>query len=390
MPAEIHYYLPAWGLKGCPLLPESLRTAWASEVLPVWVTRDLNLPRATKYSSLSADVWSRCELVVLPARVRQFLIDILARRVSSVSAIPVLAGPWPRSLDPAALPWSVRTMNCLKKNGLLADTPRLSVVTYRELLSIKAMGVKSVLDFACVAEVAINAGEQAASTSFEIGSRYAAILLEAIDEPWSVRVSPQDPRFADLLPPGTQTVFERIERVDLDPHCSPLAQIELAREIVRVRARLSELAALTLEAALSGFVEQVSRLNGRKLQALLRRLGCIGEPPATLDEAASPIGITRERLRQIQKRFTDCLPQHPIFMPQLDAAIAAVCEAAPVSAERASELLREKSLTGKPFHPKSLLAAAEFCRHPMPFEIDSSSGVSWVVIGTTTQPSRRG
>lgn len=380
LPAGSLFYIPAWAQKGCPPLPESLRTAWASEDIPAWVTKELNLPEATSYSSLSADVWSQCGLVELPVRVRRFLINLLGTRLSSISGLQVLAGLWPRSLDPAALPWSNRTRNCLKNSGLLTDTSRLSTVTYGELLSIKAMGVRSVLDFACVGEVAIHAGERTALTSFEAGNGYAAVLLEAIDAPWSTQVSHQDPRFADLLPSGNQTVFERLDRVTLEPQDPPLAEIELAREIVSVKARLSELAGPTLEAALSGFVERTTRLRGRKLQALVRRLGCGGEPPATLEEAASRIGLTRERLRQIQKRFTDQLPNHPIFMPQLDAAIAMVREAAPVTVDRAAELLRDQHVAANPFHPRSLLAAAELCRRPRPFDIDSTSGVARVVL----------
>src|ERR1017187_2655395 len=379
-PAAARYYIPTWGQKGCPLLPESLRVAWASEHVPTWVTKDLNLSGATKYSSLSADVWSQCDVAELPIRVKKFLINMLATRLSSISSTQVLVGPWPRSLDPALLPWSTRTRNCLKNSGLLTDTHRLSTLTYRQLVSINAMGVASVLDFACVAEVAIHAGEQTASTSFEGGTGYATVLLEAIDAPWSSQVSPQDPRFADLLPSGNQTIFERLDRITVEPQDPPVAEIELAREIARVKIRLSELASPTLERALSGFVEHTTRLRGRKLEALLRRLGYDGEPPATLEEAASRIGVTRERLRQIQKRFTDRLPRHPIFMPQLDAAIAAVREAAPITIDRAAELLRNKRLSTKPFSPKSLLAAAELCGRPTPFEIGSSSGIPRVIL----------
>lgn len=380
LPAGAPYYIPAWGQKGCPPLPNSLRTAWGVEDLPAWVAEDLNLPETTKYSSLSADVWSECGLVELPVRVRRFLINMVAARVSSISGMRVLADPWPRSLDPAALPWPNRTRNCLKNSGLLTDTPRLSIVTYGELLSIRAMGVTSVLEFACVAEVAIHAGEQTVLTSFETGSDYAEVLLEAIDAPWSTQVSHQDPRFADLLPARDRTVFERLDQITVEPQDPPLAEIALAREIVKVKARLSELAGPTLEAALSGFVECSTRLRGRKLQALVSRLGCGGEPPATLEEAASLIGVTRERLRQIQKRFTDHLPHHPIFMPQLDTAIALVREAAPVTVDGASELLLNKRVTDKPFHPESLLAAADLCRRPRPFEIDFSAGAPRVVL----------
>src|SRR5206468_8639115 len=60
---------------------------------------------------------------------------------------------------------------------------------------------------------------------------------------------------------------------------------------------------------------------GSKLEALSARLGWSGKPPITLEEAGSVVGISRERVRQLQKRTLDRLPQHPVFMPLLDAAI---------------------------------------------------------------------
>ena len=54
-------------------------------------------------------------------------------------------------------------------------------------------------------------------------------------------------------------------------------------------------------------------------QALSARLGWSGKPPITLEEAGSVVGISRERMRQLQKRTLDRLPQHPVFMPLLDA-----------------------------------------------------------------------
>jgi hypothetical protein len=86
-------------------------------------------------------------------------------------------------------------------------------------------------------------------------------------------------------------------------------------------------------------------------------------------------------MRQIQKRFTDRLPNHPIFMPQLDAAIAMVRKAAPITVDRAAELLRDGHVAANAFHPESLVATAELCRRPRPFEIDYSSGVARVVLG---------
>jgi len=229
-------------------------------------------------------------------------------------------------------------------------------------------------------ETAIHAAEQAASTIVLGAGDYAATLLEAMDAPWSEEVSNLDPRFTTALSPGNRTVFERLERLTAEPQDLPFAEMELANEIEKVRDLLAQISSLPLDSALKAFVEEVTRLRGPGMKALERRLGVDGARPATLEEAASPIGVTRERVRQIQKRFTDRLPNHRVFMPKLDAAIAIVREAAPITVERASELIRREGLTTRPFHPQSLLVAAEFCGRQQPFEIDNSTGGPRVVL----------
>lgn len=210
---------PGWGNRGCPLLPTSLREIWASESLPAWVATELGLPAGAGYSSLSADVWSFCNLTELLDPVKKFFINLVRSRQSSISTIRALAGPWPQSLDPALLPWSSRTRNCLRKKGLLTDVSRLSLLTYGELLRMNAMGVVSVLDFACIAETAVHAGVVPCSAvdGNTDDEKYAAVLLDAIDAPWSPQISNQDPRFASLLSPGDETVFEILERLTSEP-----------------------------------------------------------------------------------------------------------------------------------------------------------------------------
>jgi hypothetical protein len=85
-------------------------------------------------------------------------------------------------------------------------------------------------------------------------------------------------------------------------------------------------------------------------------------------------------MRQLQNKFVERLPTHSVFMPQLDAAIAAVRESAPLSVDSASKLVQERGISTRPFHPRSLLSAAEFCGRSETFEIDNSIGVPRVVI----------
>jgi RNA polymerase sigma factor (sigma-70 family) len=46
----------------------------------------------------------------------------------------------------------------------------------------------------------------------------------------------------------------------------------------------------------------LERLNPRMKQVLLRRFGLDGRPPQTLEEVGRDLGVTRERVRQLETR----------------------------------------------------------------------------------------
>src|SRR5208283_5267920 len=100
--------IPLWGARGCPLLPESLRTAWDGDALPAWVALELGLSIGATFSALDYQTWSRCNHNELPEAVKKFLINVVAMRRASIRRVRVFARPWPRSLDPVLLPWSNR------------------------------------------------------------------------------------------------------------------------------------------------------------------------------------------------------------------------------------------------------------------------------------------
>ena len=372
--------IPGWGFRGCPLLPGSLRALWSAEPVPAWVAHELGLSLDATFCALGVDAWAGCTDKELPESVRKFLTNIVAMRRASIGHLRVFDQPWPRSLEPAMLSWSARTNNCLRKAELLSDVSRLSAVTFSDLFSIPAMGAISILEFACVAEAAFRPSQEIMAGLEDLREPSASRLFEAIGADWAPQVSNQDPRFSDLLPPGNLTVFEMLEKITAEPEDPPLAEIQLARSIDTLSKRLVEIGRAPLEVALADFIEKVTAKGGIRHAALLRRLGSDGEPPATLEAAASVVGFTRERMRQIHKRFSDRLPNHPIFMPQLDAAISAVRNAAPISVDLASQLVRQRGISARNFHPSSLLTAAEFCGRSQPFEIDSSVGLPRVIV----------
>ena len=53
---------------------------------------------------------------------------------------------------------------------------------------------------------------------------------------------------------------------------------------------------------LAELAEAIDRLNPRMKHVVLRRFGLDGRPPQTLEEVGQEMGITRERVRQLETR----------------------------------------------------------------------------------------
>jgi hypothetical protein len=237
------------------------------------------------------------------------------------------------------------------------------------------MGIKSVLDCAAVAEMAVDSFPEMADCRQQMDSSELEPLYHAIDSPWSEFVSEEDPRFAPLLPAGHGTVLERIDTLtaNSDSYWDSAYLFALARNLPQIEGACGEIDALPLDAAYRQFVAAVSGLSGDRLHALLGRIGWGSEPPKTLAEMAQSLGVTRERMRQLQARFQKDLPSHPVFMPALDRAIAAIEEAVPVSVTECAVLLTKKGITTSPLHPANVLAIAELCGRGKPaFQLASS------------------
>jgi hypothetical protein len=257
------------------------------------------------------------------------------------------------------------------------------------------MGAISVLDYACTLEATINAVQSSApclaaepddselvdSDRDKLEEELTAPLLPVLDEPWLDMVSGKDPRFAEVVPAGGGTVRTMIDNwieTVLDGRAHD-ANKEFLEAIPKITALIEVMEQQTLEESLSEFLAPVSRLKGNRLRALIRRLGWGGEPPLTLEAAAGPIGVTRERLRQLQDRTKRSMPNHPVLMPALDRALEVLKADAPISVESASQILVARGVSQDPFHPMSVIKAAiELGRTPG-IQIEDVGGAKMVV-----------
>jgi len=328
--------------------------------LPGWAAADFGLAAGTTVAALDEGVWKAGGANAFSDRQRNFLLNLVQGRRAEIAGLKAFTQPIPYWLDLRELAFSTRTTNCLTQAGLLASSEKASALTFADLFAVRSMGVVSILEFICVVESAVDRASAPEHASGMVASTEELAALAK--ESWADQVGAGDPRFSDLIPPAPQaTVLEMLEAAATDPDYDQGIIEALAQIMGEVRARLSAIEAMTLESALMEFARLVSRLEGERFDALLKRLGWHGEPPVTLEEAGDILGVTRERIRQLQERMNDRLSAIPfqVYMPKLDAALEALREAAPLSADAAASLLRERGLSGRDFHPESLLAAAK-------------------------------
>lgn len=384
-----------WPAPGKGLLPGSLRGAWGAEPLPGWLAEQCGLAPDTKLGALDSHLSS--QMPVVPEALLRYLVRLVRSRQWEIADMAVVANRWHRDLNPKSLGWDTRTWNCLFKVGLLLDPDRLSRVTFRDLFRIPSMGAKSILDFAVNLEAAIprgssedaNGGQpQSATTPTGVDTN---VLLEIIHAPWTDMISEEDPRFSDLLPAGRGTLLQRIDSLTAaSPGMADDKQVaELARAIPAVKERVNESDTLALDVAMRHYVSALSRATGVRLEALLARIGWGARPPVTLQEAAERAGLTREAIRQIQKRVEDRVPSHAVYMPALDRALDYLAAAAPLPADEAAKRLAHEGICTMPFHPANVLAAAQLCSRVASFQLQEIKGRPCVVTSATLASSGR-
>ena len=206
------------------------------------------------------------------------------------------------------------------------------------------------------------------------------ILIDAAIQPWADLVSGRDRRFSELLGPSSVVLFERIENaLDRD---NPTETDTLSYAIGPLKERIEQIESLSLEDALLDlFTLSAGTARGRNPD-LIRRFGWNGKPPETLQKVGERVGVTRERIRQIQSRIVRNLPQHPVYVPQLQKAINALEDACPIAIKEASELLKAQGISQRPFHPKSVIAAASDCKILTTLKIQSIRGKKIVIAKT--------
>lgn len=336
--------------------------------MPGWVSAEIGLDSGATMDALGEDAWDNMQS--LGPQLRSFLLFTVKSRLLEIGDIACVDRTWPAGLRISDVGWTARTRNALARFGMLKDKHALTDLTFRKLAAVRGLGVVGILDFAATLEAAMDhheglTAEYVRSATMARPGGLGFALRELHDKVWADQISNEDTRFADLLPPGEGTLRERVEALllELDPGSSIDEGPLLLGATTEIEQRVAEIGRLPLEQALVSFLRTLTKdKTGKRNEVLAARLGWTGAKPLTLKECSEKLGITRERVRQLQIRATSRIPRHEVLMPQFDRSLAMLEENAPIGFEQASLLLRDAGLTAGKFHIPSLLDIAKLLR----------------------------
>jgi hypothetical protein len=364
--------------KDAPLFPPGLEPILGNRPVKRSIIRRYGLPESLRFRNLDDVVWSQFP----PGSIGPLASDVVAATRASFPEIAASDQLVP--IDPSGDGLSLRARNALFRAGLLG-TPWLKHVRLGELAQETGVGAKTLLEWLVAGaalerptdhDAAVDGDAQPAGRGTP--SRAVRRAADAIRRRrWSDDLTATDPRLGlrlEALRSGAATAREAAEGLQEDTF-EPGAARRKVRQLREFLADAERLRRLPLQEELNQIIDAALDASTSGRTAVKLRLGFDGEPPMTLSEAGSSVGLTRERVRQLEKRFADTIDGSKAWTPVLAKALKVVTNAAPASADEAEQLLSDKALVRGSFAIESLLSASRIFGREAGFAYDPKAGV---------------
>lgn len=363
--------------RDAPLFPPGLEPILGDRPVRSSIVRRYGLPERLRFRDLDVEASRRFPT----ASLEPLASDVVAATRQSFGEIAASGHLVP--IDPSGEGLSLRARNALFRAGLLG-TPWLRHVPLGDLAQESGVGAKTLLEW-LVAGAALEQPEFQAAPDDDVQQSEGGTPSRAVRQAaggirrrrWSHDVTASDPRLGDRLEAlrsGAATLLEAVERLETDRFEPGAARVK-ARQLREFLADAERLRRIPLEEELNQIVDAALHANPSGRTSVKLRLGFAGEVPATLSEAGESVGLTRERVRQLEKRLLDVIGASKTWTPVLDKVLKVMTDAAPLTAAAAEQLLLEKGLVRGSFAVESILGAARLCGREPKVEYDREAGV---------------
>lgn len=281
-----------WGQPPTPLLPTSFLTLLDAQPLPA------ALSRARRELGTFSDLARFWEIFEGPLHgwQKDELVEAVQKILPNLSsAVVVSAGVTSEQL--VSLPIRVRTANAIRRSTIF---PNAHPITAGDLLQLPNFGIRSLIDVACVAEAAgLSKGELGPADSSHHDVAHGSTTS------WA----PSDAFLNDLLPAlalardtlGVRSVADALGSPRLTEALECTGALESFRELSleELPKQIGPLAGL-IDAVRLAEAEGDGSLADIFLRHKIHRT-------ETLEALGKERGVTRERVRQLEKRFSEML-----------------------------------------------------------------------------------
>lgn len=364
-----------------PLVPPDLAPFFADRRVPGRIARQFGLAQDLRFSDLGRDVWRELPRDAIQALAAE-VVSVTRQLFPKITASTALV-----AIDPSGEGLSLRVRNSLFRAGLIG-APWLKTTSLGALAQEPQLGAKALLEI-LIAGMPLEQSEatfdgsrsdpQPAKTTSE-SARISRAVQRAADQlrrrRWSLDVHATDPRLGKrlvLLRSGARTASEAAELLSSDKFDPPDARVK-ARQIRQFLVEANRLRGITLESEFDQIINSLLGPPSRGTAGVMLRLGLGGEYPVTLAEAGERVGLTRERIRQLEVRLIEGIRDSCPWTPVLDKTLKLLAKT-PMRAGDAETLVHEKGLSLGVFSVASIMSAAHVFDRGATVEFDRNFGI---------------
>lgn len=308
----------------------------------------------------------------------------------------------PQEFNYFELQLKIRTENALNKIGIWEEPQRLSNKTVRDLLTLKNFGVLSLLDLMkslepCVKQFHSNISEGIRisqkplfeSTSYQPSLTQNRRIINSIELKneaanllelkFVESIKSEDFRFGNFIrriDKKAEDVSDLAKRIMIDENI-PTDETKMLLLLKELGEKISSIQEMKLEDELESYLQPIIIERDRKIVA--RRFGLNGKGLSTLQAIGDEFRVTRERIRQICKKWADELQESNVFAPKIENTIQFIAENAPNSCDVMMEKLVVEGLTEKPFQLENIKEIIGLFKIDCPFILKEVDGRMYIL-----------